>query len=71
MAKRFNIKTEKITLLPIGGIASFEKLPETPKHELLVVVAGPLVNLVIAILLYFIVPVQSLMQLTLPKILRY
>jgi Zn-dependent protease len=63
MAKRFNIKIEKITLLPIGGMASFEKLPESPKKELFIVIAGPLVNLVIVILLYFMVPVQSFIQL--------
>ena len=63
MAKRFGIKTEKITLLPIGGMASFEKLPESPKQELLVVFAGPLVNVVIAVFLYFIVPVHEIMQL--------
>ncbi|MDB9720974.1 site-2 protease family protein [Winogradskyella sp.] len=75
MAKRFNIKTEKITLLPIGGMASFEKLPESPKQELLVVIAGPMVNMVIAILLYFIVPVQRFMQLdfteTFEVLMRY
>ena len=75
MAKRFHIKTEKITLLPIGGMASFEKLPESPKHELLIVIAGPLVNLVIAILLYFIVPVQDFVKLnineTLEVLMRY
>ena len=63
MAKRFGIKTEKITLLPIGGMASLEKLPESPKQELLVVIAGPLVNVVIAVLLYYIVPVQGYMHL--------
>lgn len=63
MAKRFHIKTEKITLLPIGGVASFEKLPESPIQELLIVIAGPLVNVVIALLLYFIVPVQDFIQL--------
>lgn len=59
-AKRFGIVTKKITLLPIGGMASFDKMPESPKQELLVVIAGPLVNLIIAVLLYFIVPVQEL-----------
>ena len=59
-AKRFGVKTEKITLLPIGGMASFDKIPESPKQELLIVIAGPLVNVVIAILLYFIVPVEAL-----------
>lgn len=59
-AKRFGVKTEKITLLPIGGMASFDKMPESPKQEFLIVIAGPLVNIVIAILLYFIVPVKEL-----------
>jgi len=59
-AKRFGIKTEKITLLPIGGMASLDKLPESPKQELLVVIAGPLVNVVIALILYFIIPVEEL-----------
>ncbi len=75
MAKHFNIKTEKITLLPIGGMASFEKLPESPKQELLIAIAGPIVNVFIAVLLYFIVPVQEFMLLnfteTLDVLVRY
>jgi len=59
-AKRFGVNTEKITLLPIGGMASLDKIPESPKQELLVVIAGPLVNVVIAILLYLILPIQEL-----------
>ncbi|MEH6537195.1 MAG: site-2 protease family protein [Psychroserpens sp.] len=59
-AKRFGINTKKITLLPIGGMASLDKIPESPKQEFLVVIAGPIVNILIAILLYFIVPVQEL-----------
>jgi len=58
-AKKFGITTEKITLLPIGGVASLNKIPESPKQELLVVIAGPLVNVVIAILLYMFIPVQD------------
>ena len=68
MAKRFGIKTKKITMLPIGGVASLERLPESPKQELLVVIAGPLVNVVIAVLLYFIVPVQDVIQLNFTEI---
>lgn len=62
-AKRFGILTKKITLLPIGGMASMERLPESPKQELLVVLAGPLVNIIIALLLFFSVPVQELINL--------
>lgn len=60
-AKRFGINTKKIILLPIGGMASLDRIPESPKQELLVTIAGPLINVIIAILLYFIVPVQEYM----------
>ena len=62
-AKRFGINTKKITLLPIGGMANLERIPESPKQELLITIAGPLVNVIIAIFLYYMVPVQEFVHL--------
>lgn len=53
-ARRFGVGVRRILLMPIGGMAEFDQIPRVPRQELLITVAGPAVNFLIAGLLWLI-----------------
>ena len=59
-ARRYGIRTLGITLLPIGGLAQLEGEPRTPKQELVIALAGPAVNFVLAAALFVVVSIAGL-----------
>lgn len=60
MAQRYGVDTKDITLLPIGGMANLSRMPEEPKQEFWITVAGPAVNLVIALLAFIAIAIKGL-----------
>ena len=58
-ARRFGIRTQDIVLLPIGGVARLERMPEKPAQELIVALAGPGVNVFLCIVILFLLAARG------------
>lgn len=71
LAQRFGVGVREIVLLPIGGVARLLSEPKKPLHELLIALAGPLVNAVIALLLFVALQVSPLQLLDLDELRKY
>ncbi|HEY7612599.1 MAG TPA: site-2 protease family protein [Gemmatimonadales bacterium] len=59
MARRFGVRTPDVILLPIGGVARLERIPDEPRQELLIALAGPAVTLAIVVVLYLVLALSG------------
>ncbi len=59
LVRRYGIRVRDIVLFPIGGVARADSIPEDPRQEIAVAVAGPIVNFVIAGTLFVILAIRG------------
>jgi stage IV sporulation protein FB len=66
VARHFGIRVPRITLYPMGGVASMQRIPRQSKQEFLISIVGPFSNFLIALLLfpilYFLIGPQSILS---------
>lgn len=53
VARSYGVKVIDIVLLPIGGVSEMEELPQKPKQEISVALAGPATSIILALIFYF------------------
>jgi Zn-dependent protease len=58
-ARHYGIGVSRILLMPIGGMAEFDAIPREPRRELLITLAGPAVNFVIAVAIWMLLPADT------------
>ena len=60
VARRYGIKVRKIVLYPIGGVSEIEEIPDNPRIEWRMAIAGPITSFLIGALLLSLNPVIAI-----------
>ena len=67
VARRYGVPTRDITLLPIGGVARLEYIPEKPRAELSIALAGPMVTAALALVVFAVLRLLSVPLVFAPR----